>query len=93
MPLITLRSGMVLREDAKIQAVDELSRLLTSRIPVPKNFNYSYSVVDTDTAGGVSKFKSLKRLTKSSDRLVYSTKFKSLKKLTKKDSVNKTPGM
>jgi hypothetical protein len=92
-PLITLRSGMVLREDAKIQAVDELSRLLTSRIPVPKNFNYSYSVADTDTAGGISKFKSLKRLTKSSDRLVYSTKLKSLKKLTKKDSANKTPGM
>jgi hypothetical protein len=90
-PLITFRSGMVLREDAKIQAVDELSRFLTHRIPVPENFNYSYSAWDLDSAEGVSKYKSLKRLTKSSDRLVYSTKFKSLKRLTKRDNPNKIP--
>ena len=90
-PMITFRSGMVLRENAKIKAVDELSRLLTRRIPVPQNFSYNYSAWDSESTEGISKYKSLKRLTKSSNRLVYSTKFKSLKKLTKKDSPNKTP--
>ena len=90
-PLITLRSGMVLRDDAKIQAADELSRFLTHRIPVPENFNYGYTASNFNSAEGISKFKSLKRLTKSSNRLVYSTKFKSLKRLTKKDNPNKIP--
>jgi hypothetical protein len=90
-PLITFRSGMVLREDAKIQAADELSRFLTHRIPVPENFNYSYSAWNLDSHEGISKYKSLKRLTKSSERLVYSTKFKSLKRLTKRDNPKKIP--
>ena len=90
-PMITFRSGMVLRENAKIKAVDELSRLLTRRIPVPQNFSYNYSAWDSESTEGISKYKSLKSLTKSSNRLVYSTKFKSLKKLTKKNSPNKTP--
>ena len=90
-PLITFRSGMVLRDDAKIQATDELSRFLTHRIPVPENFNYSYSAWDLDSQEGISKYKSLKKLTKSSERLVYSTKFKSLKRLTKRDDPNRVP--
>jgi hypothetical protein len=90
-PLITFRSGMVLRDDAKIQAADELSRLLTRRIPIPENFNYTYGAVDFNSSKGSFKYKSLKRLTKSSDRLVYSTKFKSLKRLTKKDDSEKIP--
>jgi len=90
LPLLTLRSGMNLLESSKIQAVDELSRHLTKSIPVPVNFNYTYTMADSDSAD-ISKYKSLKKLTKSNDRLVYSTKFKSLKRLTKKDRANETP--
>jgi hypothetical protein len=89
-PMITIRSGMNLSEDAKIEVVDDLSRYLTRNIPVPETFNYSYTPTSTDANDGFSKYKSLKRLTKSNDRLVYSTKFKSLKRLTKKNSVNKS---
>lgn len=89
-PMITIRSGMNLREDAKIEVVDDLSRYLTRNIPVPETFNYSYRPTSTDANESISKYKSLKRLTKSNDRLVYSTKFKSLKRLTQKDSVNKS---
>ena len=89
-PMITIRSGMNMREDAKIAVVDDLSRNLTRNIPVPETFNYSYTPMSTDANNGFSKYKSLKRLTKTSDRLVYSTKFKSLKRLTKKDRVKKS---
>jgi hypothetical protein len=89
-PMIAFRSGMNLRESAKIQAVDELSRQLTKDIPVPEIFNYSYSTMADSYSMSDSKYKSLKKLTKSSDRLVYSTKFKSLKKLTKKDTTHES---
>lgn len=92
-PMIAVRSGMNLRESAKIQAVDELSRQLTKNIPVPEIFSYSYSTMADSDSLGDSKYKSLKRLTKSNDRLVYSTKFKSLKKLTKKDTTNTSSDM
>jgi hypothetical protein len=89
-PMITIRSGMNMREDAKIAVVDDLSRNLTRNIPVPETFNYSYTPMSTNANDGFSKYKSLKRLTKTSDRLVYSTKFKSLKRLTKKDRAKKS---
>ncbi len=89
-PMITIRSGMNMREDAKIAVVDDLSRNLTRNIPVPETFNYSYMPMSTNANDGFSKYKSLKRLTKTSDRLVYSTKFKSLKRLTKKDIPTKS---
>ena len=89
-PMITIRSGMNLREDAKIAVVDDLSRHLTRNIPVPDSFNYSYTPMSRNANDGFSKYKSLKRLTKTSDRLVYSTKFKSLKRLTKKNGVRKS---
>lgn len=92
LPLLTIRSGLNLTESSKVQAVDELSRHLTESIPVPENFNYRRTKADLDSTD-ISKYKSLKKLTKSNDRLVYSTKFKSLKRLTKKDGVNKTPEM
>jgi hypothetical protein len=88
--MITIRSGMNMREDAKIAVVDDLSRNLTRNIPVPETFNYSYTPMSTNANDGFSKYKSLKRLTKTSDRLVYSTKFKSLKRLTKKDRAKKS---
>ena len=89
-PMITIRSGMNMSEDAKIEVVDDLSRNLTRDIPVPETFNYSYIPITTAANDGFSRYKSLKRLTKSSDRLVYSTKFKSLKRLTKKDIPTKS---
>ena len=89
-PMITIRSGMNMREDAKIAVVDDLSRNLTRNIPVPETFNYSYMPMSTNANDGFSKYKSLKRLTKTNDRLVYSTKFKSLKRLTKKDIPTKS---
>ena len=89
-PMITIRSGMNMRENAKISVVDDLSRNLTRNIPVPKTFNYSYTPRSTNANDGFSKYKSLKRLTKINDRLVYSTKFKSLKRLTKKDGIRKS---
>lgn len=92
-PMIAIRSGMNLREDAKVEVVDDLSRILTRNIPVPESFNYNYALIRSDSNGKFSKYKSLKRLTKSNDRLVYSTKFKSLKRLTKKDNSGKDPGL
>jgi hypothetical protein len=89
-PMITIRSGLNMRDDAKIEVVDDMSRYLTRNIPVPETFNYSYTPMSTHAKNGFSKYKSLKRLTKFSDRLVYSTKFKSLKRLTKKDIPTKS---
>ena len=69
--LISIRSGLNLRESERVKAVDELSRLLISRVPVP------------DTKGKRPKLVSLKRLTKKKISTTKGTKLRSLKKLTK----------
>jgi len=71
--MIGIRSGMNLTESEKIATVDELSRHLIGRVPVP------------DPNGGRqgSRFVSLKRLTKSKNQISNSPKLRSLKKLTK----------
>ena len=76
-PMIGIRSGMNLTETAKVQTVDDLSRQLTGRIPVP---GLSKSADDLNS----SKWQSMKKLTKALD----SSKFRSLKRLTKKDRSN-----
>jgi hypothetical protein len=53
--MIGIRSGLNLTEEQKIKTVDELSRYLTNRVPVP----------DVDSHKKVTKLFSLKRLTKS----------------------------
>lgn len=72
LPLITIRSGMNLRESEKVKTVDELSRHLISRVPVP----------DTSGKKTGSKFVSLKRLTKAK-KTSNASQLRSLKKLTK----------
>ena len=72
--MISIRSGLNLRDSEKVKTVDELSRHLISRVPVPNVYN---------NAKG-SKLVSLKRLTKAKNKTSPSaTKLKSLKKLTK----------
>jgi hypothetical protein len=72
--MISIRSGLNLRDSEKVKTVDELSRHLISRVPVPDIYN---------NAKG-SKLVSLKRLTKAKNKTLPSaTKLKSLKKLTK----------
>jgi hypothetical protein len=74
--MISIRSGLNLTDAEKVKLVDELSRHLTSRVPVP-NLN---------GGGSGSKLVSLKRLTKNKYRKSYrssSTNLKSLKKITK----------
>lgn len=73
-PMIGIRSGMNLTETAKIRTVDDLSRQLTGRIPVP-----GLSTSAADSTG--SRWQSMKKLTKP----MHSSKFRSLKRLTKKD--------
>jgi len=82
---ITIRSGLNLRESERVKTVDELSRYLISRVPVP----------DTGSNGKSRKFVSLKQLTKKENSTPSSTsgstpdgtssrkKLRSLKKLTK----------
>ncbi|GBC59886.1 hypothetical protein DENIS_0827 [Desulfonema ishimotonii] len=41
LPLITVRSGMNLRQAAKIRAIDDLARQLVARIPKPRAVRYS----------------------------------------------------
>ena len=53
--MIGIRSGLNLTESEKIKTVDELSRYLTSRVPVP----------DVQGDGKTTKLVSLKRLTKA----------------------------
>lgn len=81
LPLITIRSGMNLRESTKIQTVDELSRHLVSRLPAPATMPDTDAVFASKKTGRtaklnakpppfrpypilLSKYKSLKRLTK-----------------------------
>ena len=72
--MISIRSGLNLRDSEKVKTVDELSRHLISRLPVPNAYN--------DAKG--SKLVSLKRLTKAKNKTSPSaSKLKSLKKLTK----------
>jgi hypothetical protein len=70
--MISIRSGLNLRDSEKVKTVDELSRHLISRVPVPDPY--------TNAKG--SKFVSLKRLTKKKIAPTNSTKLRSLKKLT-----------
>jgi hypothetical protein len=75
--MISIRSGLNLRDSEKVKTVDELSRHLISRLPVP----------DTDINAKRSKLVSLKRLTKKKNSTPNSTpnstKLRSLKKITK----------
>lgn len=72
-PMIGIRSGMNLTEGAKVQTVDDLSRELTGRIPVP-------GLSGNAAAHDGSRWQSMKKLTKPQ----YSSKFRSLKRLTQK---------
>jgi len=70
--MISIRSGLNLRDSEKVKTVDELSRHLISRVPVP------------DPYGNGAKLVSLKRLTKAKNKTSpNSPKLKSLKNLTK----------
>ena len=79
--MIGIRSGLNLTEAEQVKTVDELSRHLTGRVPVP----------DLNGNGKGSKLVSLKRLTKKKNSTLNSTpqstrgstKLRSLKKLTK----------
>ena len=71
--MIGIRSGMNLTDSEKIKTVDELSRHLTGRVPIP----------DLNGNGQGSRFVSLKRLTKSKNKISESPQLRSLKKLTK----------
>lgn len=74
--MISIRSGLNLTDAEKIKTVDELSRHLISRVPVP----------DLSGDGRGSKLVSLKRLTKKKSKAspnLNTTKFRSLKKITK----------
>ena len=74
--MISIRSGLNLRESEKVKTVDELSRHLISRFPVP----------DTAINAKGSKLVSLKRITKAQNESSPGTsKLKSMKKLTKGD--------
>ena len=53
--MIGIRSGLNLTESEKVKTVDELSRYLTSRIPLP----------DVQESAKITKLVSLKRLTKA----------------------------
>lgn len=81
-PMIGIRSGMNLTETARVQTVDELSRQLTGRIPVP---GLSKSAVDSNG----SKWQSMKKLTKP----LHSSKYRSLKRLTKKGRSHAEPAV
>lgn len=80
--MIGIRSGLNLTESEKVKTVDELSRYLTSRVPIP----------DLNGQRPGAKFVSLKRLTKSKNQSSNRPRTKtanrhlqkkSLKKLTK----------
>jgi hypothetical protein len=61
--MIGIRSGLNLTESEKIKTVDELSRYLTSRVPVP----------DIHGNGKITKLVSLKRLTKAKNEVTDSS--------------------
>jgi hypothetical protein len=75
--MISIRSGLNLRDSEKVKTVDELSRHLISRVPVP---------ADPSINPKGSKLVSLKRLTKAENKTSPgATKLNSLKRLTKGD--------
>jgi hypothetical protein len=74
--MISIRSGLNLTDAEKVKTVDELSRHLISRVPVPNPYS----------DGRGSKLVSLKRLTKKKNATPHNTsttKHRSLKKITK----------
>jgi hypothetical protein len=74
--MISIRSGLNLTDEEKVKTVDELSRHLISRVPVPNPYD----------DGRGSKLVSLKRLTKKKNITSHNssaTKIRSLKKITK----------
>jgi hypothetical protein len=81
-PMIGIRSGMNLTEAAKVQTVDDLSRQLTGRIPVP-------GLSGPPTGHDSSKWQSMKKLTYRT----HSSKYRSLKRLTKKDRFSGESGI
>jgi len=82
-PLITLKAGLNLRDAIKIRAVDELSRDLTSRIPIPRFTIYGDVLIGSSHAVVSTRFQSLKKLTKGKVNRVEKLEVISLKKLTK----------
>ena len=74
--MISIRSGLNLTDAEKVKTVDELSRHLISRVPVP----------NPSRDGKGSKLVSLKRLTKKKNKTSHNTsttKLRSLKRITK----------
>jgi hypothetical protein len=88
LPLILVRSGYHLRETSKVRAVDDVSRQLASRIPVPPEIKNRTDQVDyTDVSDDnlqPSKLRSLKKLTRIYPGEFNGYKKKSLKRLTKR---------
>lgn len=75
--MISIRSGLNLTDAEKVKTVDELSRHLISRVPIPNPYGDNKN----------SKLVSLKRLTKKKNRTPSpnsnTTKLRSLKRITK----------
>ena len=88
LPFILVRSGYHLRETSKIRAVDDVSRQLSSRIPVPPEIKNRADQVDytdaSDDSFKPSKLRSLKKLTRVYPDNFNGFKKKSLKRLTKR---------
>ena len=77
--MIGIRSGLNLTESEKVKTVDELSRYLSSRVPIP----------DLNGHKQGSRFFSLKRLTKNKHRSSDKPKPKGLNRHLKKHSLKK----
>ena len=77
--MIGIRSGMNLTESEKVKTVDELSRYLTSRVPIP----------DINGRKQGSKFVSLKRLTKKKNQHIAQPKSRHSNRPLKKHSLKK----
>jgi hypothetical protein len=77
--MIGIRSGMNLTESEKIKTVDELSRYLTSRVPIP----------DINGRKQGPKFVSLKRLTKTKNQHAAKSKPERRNRPLKKHSLKK----
>ncbi|UCF92105.1 MAG: DUF799 family lipoprotein [Desulfobacterales bacterium] len=75
LPILTIRSGLNLRETEKVRAVDELTRYLTSRIPAPV-----ITLVENETLGTATDPENQKASERRDDE---NSKLLSLKKLTK----------
>ena len=90
-PMITLKAGLNLRDAIKIRSVDELSRDLTSRIPVPRFTPYGDVLIGSSHAVVSTRFQSLKKLTKGKVNRVEKLAYTSLKKRTKIGSKKRPP--